>query len=119
MPYPQKHFESRFTKFYEGFWLPTRFGYDTRRVQLSSLIVTEQMSRDEALSILEKPAYDPETITQEFEYIANKLEIPVDELWQYHRMPKKWFRDYKNEEWLFDLGARAMKLMGQERAIKR
>src|SRR5690606_25909028 len=30
-PYPQKHFESRFTKFFEGYWLPTRFGYDTRR----------------------------------------------------------------------------------------
>ncbi len=118
-PYPQKHFESRFTKFYEGFWLPTRFGYDTRRVQLSSLIVTQQMSRDEALSVLDKPAYDPDTIEQEFEYIANKLEIPVDELWAYHRMPKKWFRDYKNEEWLFDLGARAMKMMGLERAIKR
>jgi hypothetical protein len=34
-------------------------------------------------------------------------------------MPKKWFRDYKNEEWLFDLGARAMRAMGLERAIKR
>lgn len=118
-PYPQKHFESRFTKFYEGFWLPTRFGYDTRRVQFSSLIVTNQMSREEALEKLEKPAYDPETINQEFEFIADKLEIPVTELWEYHRMPKKWFRDYKNEEWLFDLGARAMRAMGLERAIKR
>lgn len=119
MPYPQKHFESRFTKFYEGFWLPTRFGYDTRRVQLSSLIVTKQMTREEAQSILEQPSYDPETINQEFAYIASKLEIPVEELWQYHRMPKKWFRDYRNEEWLFNIGARVMKLMGLERAIKR
>lgn len=119
MPYPQKHFESRFTKFYEGFWLPTRFGYDTRRVQFSSLIVTGQMTREEAISALENLPYDPETIDQEFEYIANKLEISVEELWEYHRMPKKWFRDYKNEEWLFDLGARAMKFMGLERAIKR
>ena len=35
--YPQKHFESRFTKFYEGYWLPVRFGFDTRKVQFSSL----------------------------------------------------------------------------------
>jgi len=117
--YPQKHFESRFTKFYEGYWLPTRFGYDTRRVQFSSLIVTGQMTRDEALRKLEVPAYDPETINEEFEYIANKLEISVDELRHYHQLPKKSFRDYKNQEWLFDLGAKVMKWMGLERAIKR
>ena len=117
--YPQKHFESRFTKFYEGFWMPTRFGYDTRRVQFSSLIVTGQMSRDDALEKLKQPSYDPNTIDREFEYIANKLEISVSELWEYHRMPKKWFRDYKNEERLFDLGAKAMRAMGLERAIKR
>jgi N-acetyl sugar amidotransferase len=117
--YPQKHFESRFTKFYEGYWLPTRFGYDTRRVQFSSLIVTGQMTREDALKKLESPPYDPNTIDEEFEYIANKLEISVDELKHYHQMPKKSFRDYKNEEWLFDLGAWVMKLMGLERAIKR
>ena len=119
MPYPQKHFESRFTKFYEGYWLPTRFGYDTRRVQFSSLIVTGQMTREEALTELEKPAYDPLAIDTEFDYIANKLGISSQELKSYHDMPKKWFRDYDNQEWLFDLGARAMKAMGMERAIKR
>jgi N-acetyl sugar amidotransferase len=44
-PYPQKHFESRFTKFYESYWLPERFGFDTRKVQYSSLILTNQMTR--------------------------------------------------------------------------
>jgi hypothetical protein len=38
--YPQKHFKSRFTKFYEGYWLPKKFGYDTRKVQYLSLILT-------------------------------------------------------------------------------
>jgi N-acetyl sugar amidotransferase len=47
--YPQKHFESRFTRFFEGYWLPTRFGYDTRKVQFSSLILTGQMTRAEAI----------------------------------------------------------------------
>ncbi len=118
-PYPQKHFESRFTRFYEGYWLPTRFNYDTRRVQFSSLIVTKQMTRDEALRQLESPAYQPETIHDDIEFIANKLEISTQELESYHRMPKKWFRDYKNQEWLFDFGARVMRMMGLERAIKR
>ncbi len=53
-PYPQKHFESRFTKFYEGYWLPERFGFDTRKTQYSSLILTKQMTRDEALGKIEK-----------------------------------------------------------------
>jgi len=117
--YPQKHFESIFTKFYEGYWLPTRFGYDTRRVQFSSLIVTGQMTREDALKKLESPPYDPNTIDEEFKYIADKLEISVDELKYYHQMPKKSFRDYKNQEWLFDLGARVMKLMGFAETIKR
>ena len=54
-PYPQKHFESRFTSFYEGFWLYERFGYDVRRVQLSSLVLTKQISREKALNILLEP----------------------------------------------------------------
>ena len=61
-PYPQKHFESRFTQFYESYWLPKKFGYDMRRVQYSSLILTKQMTRDEALAKLEQPPYDAATI---------------------------------------------------------
>ena len=118
-PYPQKHFESRFTRFYEGYWLPTRFGYDTRRVQYSSLILTGQMTRVDALERLKKPAYDPATIDEDFEYIATKLGISVAELRGYHEMPLKTYRDYKNREWMFDLGAKALKMLGVERSIKR
>lgn len=118
-PYPQKHFESRFTKFFEGYWLPTRFGYDTRRVQYSSLILTNQMTRAEALEKLSVPAYDTESIDEEFEYIATKLGITVDELRQYHTMPKRTYKDYRNQEWMFDLGAKALKLLGIERSVKR
>ena len=117
--YPQKHFESRFTRFYEGYWLPTRFGYDTRRVQYSSLILTGQMTREEALKRLESPAYDPATIGEDFEYIATKLGITVQELRRYHEMPKKSYKDYKNQEWLFDFGAKALKALGVERSVKR
>lgn len=118
-PYPQKHFESRFTRFYEGYWLPTRFGYDTRRVQYSSLIQTGQMTREDALERLKSPAYDPGTIDEDFEYIATKLGISVAELRGYHEMPLKTYRDYKNREWMFDMGAKALKMLGVERSIKR
>lgn len=118
-PYPQKHFESRFTRFFESYWLPTRFGYDTRRVQYSSLILTNQMTREEALTKLESPAYNPETINEEFEYIARKLGISVDELRGYHEMPLKTYRDYKNQNKLFDMGAKVLKTLGVERSVKR
>ena len=118
-PYPQKHFESRFTRFYEGYWMPTRFGFDTRRTQFSSLIVTGQMTRAEALDKLSKPAYDPVTLAEDFEYIATKLGISVQELRSYHEMPLKTYRDYKNQAWMFDLGAKVLKALGVERSVKR
>jgi N-acetyl sugar amidotransferase len=118
-PYSQKHFESRFTRFYEGYWLPERFGFDTRRVQYSSLILTGQMTRDEALEKLSKPAYDPETIQYEFNYIATKLGITSEELKGYFDMPKKFYWDYRNQESLFNLGAKILKSIGAERSIKR
>lgn len=118
-PYPQKHFESRFTKFYEGYWLPTRFGYDTRRVQFSSLILTGQMTRDEALNELDKPPYNKETIKDDIKFIANKLDISVDELMKYHSMEKKWWFDYKNEKRIFDFGAKILQFFRIEFSIKR
>lgn len=117
--YPQKHFESRFTRFYESYWLPEKFGYDTRKVQYSSLIVTGQMSRDEALELLKKPAYDPETIEADIEYIANKLEITTSELMGYFKAPNKTYRDYKNQQSIYDLGAKVLRAIGIEKGGKR
>jgi len=93
----RKHFESRFTRFYESYWLPTRFGFDVRRVQFSSLIFTGQMTREDALRELEKPPYDVDNIMHDFEYIATKMGVSIDELHNYHRLPKKFFWDYKNQ----------------------
>jgi N-acetyl sugar amidotransferase len=118
-PYPQKHFESRFTRFYEGFWLPRKFGYDTRRVQFSSLIVTGQMTREEALEKLKSPALDDATVRQEFEYVANKLNIPTSELQAYFDAPNKTYRDYRSQEAFYSAGARVMKLLGLELGGKR
>lgn len=118
-PYTQKHFESRFTRFYEGWWLPRRFGYDTRRVQYSSLILTGQMTRDEALEKLTQPAIDDETGQREFRFVASKLGITPEELQRYFEMPKRTFRDYRSQRQLYAVGSRVMKLLGLERAIKR
>jgi len=114
-PYPQKHFESRFTRFYEGYWLLKKFGYDTRRVQFSSLILTGQMTRDEAIEKLALPPYDEATIAQDFEYVATKLVISVAELQGYMDAPNKTYRDYRSQDWIYNFGAKAMKALGFKR----
>jgi N-acetyl sugar amidotransferase len=103
-PYPQKHFESRFTRFFEGYWLPTRFDFDMRRVDLSSLILTGQISRDEALAKLVELPYDSASIQQDFDYIATKLGINSDELMGYHERPRKYYWDYRNQRKIFEIG---------------
>jgi hypothetical protein len=118
-PYPQKHFESRFTRFYEGYWLPKKFGFDTRKVQFSSLIVTGQMTREEALEKLKVPALDDATVRQEFEYVANKLGISTEELQGYMDAPNKTYKDYKSQETFYALGAKVMKALGLELGGKR
>lgn len=118
-PYPQKHFESRFTRFYEGYWLPKKFGFDTRKVQYSSLIVTGQMSREEAMEKLKTPPLDENTVAQELEYVANKLRITVDELQGYLDAPNKTYKDYKSQESIYNWGAKIMRLFGLELGGKR
>ncbi|MDB4722100.1 N-acetyl sugar amidotransferase [Verrucomicrobiales bacterium] len=117
--YSQKHFESRFTRFYESYWLYERFGFDTRKVQLSSLILTGQMTRKAALNILNEKPYDPEHIQKDFEYVAKKLGISEIELKSYFEMPKKTYRDYKSQEFIYKFGAKFMRFMGIEKGGKR
>tara|TARA_B110000211_G_C14069175_1_gene549137 strand:+ start:51 stop:1151 length:1101 start_codon:yes stop_codon:yes gene_type:complete len=117
--YPQKHFESRFTRFYESYWLPKKFGFDTRKVQYSSLILTGQMTQEEALEKLSKPAYNEETIAQDFEYIATKLGISVEELQGYMDAPNKSYKDYKSQENIYHIGAKVMRAFGLEKGGKR
>lgn len=74
--YGGKHFESRFTKFFQSYYLPIKFGYDKRRAHLSSLVITGEISRDEALKIMsDKNFYPIEEMIEDRDYILKKLEI--------------------------------------------
>lgn len=117
--YAHKHYESRFTRFYEGYWLPTKFGYDKRRAHFSSLILTGQMAREEALERLSKPAYDPEEIAQDFEYIATKLGLTAPELKEVMAGPNKTYRDYRNAMTFIDMGTKVLRALGIQKAIIR
>ncbi len=113
--FQHKHHESRFTRFYEDYWLPRRFGYEKRRAHFSSLIMTGQMTRDLALERISRPEMDERFLKQEFEYMAHKLDLTVDELQQLFELPKKTYRDYSNKRWLVGIGSNAMRLLGLEK----
>jgi len=117
--YAHKHYESRFTRFYEGYWLPTKFGYDKRRAHFSSLILTGQMTRDEAMRRIAEPPYDPEVAAQDFEYVATKLDMRVEELRALLNGPRKTFRDYENAERFIDVGVRVLRAFGVEKRFVR
>ena len=118
-PYPRKHFESRFTRYYEGYWLPKRFGFDTRRVQFSSLIATNQLTREEAIERLKNPEFSEKEAESESKYVANKLKITYEELISYRDMEKKYYYDFPNSLSLFKLGAKFLQNIGLEAATKR
>ena len=113
--FQHKHHESRFTRFYEDYWLPNRFGYHKRRAHFSSLIMTKQMQREEALERLLKPEMDDHFLSQELAYIARKLELDDSEIKSFLHLPKKTFRDFKNKRWLIRKGASAMRLLNLEK----
>lgn len=106
--YKQKHFDSKFTKFYEGYWLLNRFNYDVRTNQYSSLIISGQMKREDAINRLSIPPLDSIETKKEIDFICNKLEISNKELSLYFDLPKKYYWDYKNEKLLFDIGEKIL-----------
>lgn len=117
--FKHKHHESRFTRFYEDYWLPRRFGFEKRRAHFSSLIKTGQMTRDQALERIAKPEMDEHFLKQEFEYVAHKLDLTVQELQGIFDSPKKTFRDYKNKRDLIGFGANVMRKLGLEKRFFR
>ncbi|MCX5509237.1 N-acetyl sugar amidotransferase [Pseudomonas sp. BJa3] len=118
-PFQHKHHESRFTRFYEDYWMPRKFGYEKRRAHFSSLIMTGQMTRENALERIARPEMDQQFLASEFEYVANKLDLSVEELQTIFEGENKTFRDYKNKHFLIGMGARVMNMLGLERRLFR
>lgn len=117
--YLHKHHESRFTRFYEDYWLPKKFGYEKRRAHFSSLILTGQMTREAALDRISRPEMDELFLRKEFEYIASKLELTPEELQQIFEGENKTYRNYRNKRGLISLGTKAMNILGLEKRLLR
>ena len=118
-PFKHKHHESRFTRFYEDYWLPRKFGFDKRRAHFSSLILTGQMTRKEALLRISKPELSEEFLQKEFEFVADKLELTKEELLIIFNGKNKTFRDYRSKIKLIGYGAKIMIKLGLEKRLFR
>lgn len=117
--FQHKHHESRFTRFYEDYWLPRKFGFHKRRAHFSSLIMTGQMRREEALERLSHPEMEEHFLTQEFEYVAKKLGLTVTELQDIFEGENKTYHHYKNKRWSIGIGAKLLRMLGLERRLFR
>ena len=117
--YENKHYESRFTKFYEGFWLLKKFGFDKRKAHLSSLILTNQIKRDEALKILSNDPINETDAKNEFNFVCKKLEITENELNNIMKSKNKMFGDYKSNYYLIQFFVKVCRFLRIENRLIR
>ncbi|MCK9275951.1 MAG: N-acetyl sugar amidotransferase [Syntrophales bacterium] len=96
--YGRKHCESLFTKLFQNYYLPVKFGYDKRRPHLSSLIVAGQITREEALHQLDEPLYDKQELEDDINYFCKKMRISKKQFNDFISAPPHHYRDFKNWE---------------------
>lgn len=114
-PYARKHYENVFTRFFEGYYLPEKFGFDTRKNVLSSMILYGTISREEALQKLNEVTYTKEETASDKKIICDKLGLSISEFDNLMKVENKTFRDYKNSFWLIQLGIKILRLIGKEK----
>jgi N-acetyl sugar amidotransferase len=98
--YGGKHYESRWTRYFQGWWLPTHFGYDKRLAHLSSLILSGQISKGEALSELARSDYPETSRLEDQDFIIRKLQMSQDEFNALLAKPKHEHNEYPSNEGL-------------------
>lgn len=102
-PYPYKHYESVFTRFYQGYILPNKFNVDKRKVHFSTLIISNQMTRDEAIKQLDKiPYLSEQELNNDIEYFLKKMKWTQKDLDEYLSRNENSHLKYGSERWLWD-----------------
>lgn len=109
--YGGKHHESRFTKFFQNYYLPARFGFDKRRAHLSSLILSGQISRQQAEFELKNSLYDDLELSRDKRFIATKLDMAVAEIDELMLAPLKRHSDYTSSQKTIQLLRRCKKML--------
>ena len=114
--YGLKHYESVLTRFFQGYYLPTKFGIDKRKAHFSSLILAGQMAREQALEELKKPPYPSEEQLQaDKAYIAQKLGLSLSQWEEILALPPRDHYEFPTSEFLFRTKDRIVNLLGIRR----
>ncbi|HIA12491.1 MAG TPA: N-acetyl sugar amidotransferase [Flavobacteriales bacterium] len=95
--YGGKHYESIFTRFYQGYILPRKFSVDKRKAHYSNLICAGVMARKDALEEIKQAPYDEEMIKEDYEYVTKKLEYSKEEFESILKAPVKSHFNYKTD----------------------
>ncbi len=95
--YGGKHHESIYTRFFQSYILPRKFNIDKRRAHYSSLIMSGQMTREEAIVAMEQPIADPRLLAEDRTYVVKKLNISDDDFESIMHAPVRSYRDYDND----------------------
>lgn len=101
--HPVKHGESIWTRFYQCYILPRRFGIDKRKAHLSNLICSGQITREQALVQLQQPIYDPQLLATDMDFILKKFGISVEQFKQYMQVEKREHKSFKTEQTIKDI----------------
>lgn len=100
--YGGKHYESIFTRFYQGYILPVKFGIDKRKAHLSNLIFSGQRTKQEALAELARPAYDPELRERDRQFVLKKLGLSAAEFDAMMAAPPRAHREFDHERSIYE-----------------
>lgn len=101
--YGGKHYENIFTRFYQGYILKEKFGFDKRQFHLSVLVQSGQITREEALAEYAQPAYDPLQLKEDKEFVLKKLGFSEEEFKEYMRAPARDHYDYPSVKKYWDI----------------
>jgi len=108
--YGGKHHESIWTRFFQAYYLPKKFGYDKRKAHLSSLIVSGQIKRDEALEEMKKDLYPEDKLREDKAFVLKKLNLTEKQFEEVMALPNKTFRDYPSNYLFFQTGRKLASL---------
>lgn len=110
--YGGKHHESKWTKFFQAHYLPTKFGFDKRKAHLSSMVVARQISREQALQELEKPLYESVELREDMVYVEKKLGLKKGKLTELMNLPNKDYTDYPNDRSIISFFRKIKRALG-------
>ncbi|MBP6794869.1 MAG: N-acetyl sugar amidotransferase [Saprospiraceae bacterium] len=92
--YGGKHYESVWTRFYQGYILPVKFNIDKRKAHYSNLIFSGQLTKEEAVNKLQSPSLPERLLKEDYEFVLKKFRLSREEFEIIMHAPRVEHRHY-------------------------